>query len=209
MRRFAPRLPVTCHGLNPSPPLVRSSTTTLFRVSFIARIRSSTLRPFFNPCACVPRLYFSFFQQFSKSRNNDSIITNVRSTWIIVRPRTLVLTRNDPPPPPSLSLSLSFGESRRRRQMSDGKERKVQHGRCSIAFSFTILPRLSLARLFHPTFIVSSYPPPPPPPPSCFLARVRSLRHEEGTSERTGSEITIDPSRLPSSNAPLRRSLGL
>lgn len=168
MRRFAPRLPVTCHGLNPSPPLVRSSTTTLFRVSFIARIRSSTLRPFFNPCACVPRLYFSFFQQFSKSRNNDSIITNVRSTWIIVRPRTLVLTRNDPPLRP-LSLSLSpsgrVGEDdrcrmeRRERCNTDGVASlfrlRFYHDYLSLAYFTRLLSSLLillLLLLLHPVF---------------------------------------------------------
>lgn len=155
MRRFAPRLPVTCHSLNPSPPLIRSSNNSLSYPSS----RGYNLSLF----VVLSFLYVYVYTYFFLSKNFPKItsIALGLSVWFRLDPRTLVLTRNDP-----LFLSLFFGE--------DDRCRMERRERCNIDGVASFFPLRFyddyLLYLFHPTFIVSFYPPPPPPPASpCFL----------------------------------------
>lgn len=155
MRRFAPRLPVTCHSLNPSPPLIRSSNNSLSYPSS----RGYNLSLF----VVLSFLYVYVYTYFFLSKNFPKItsIALGLSVWFRLDPRTLVLTRNDP-----LFLSLFFGE--------DDRCRMERRERCNIDGVASFFPLRFyddyLLYLFHPTFIVSFYPPPPPPAASpCFL----------------------------------------
>lgn len=155
MRRFAPRLPVTCHSLNPSPPLIRSSNNSLSYPSS----RGYNLSLF----VVLSFLYVYVYTYFFLSKNFPKItsIALGLSVWFRLDPRTLVLTRNDP-----LFLSLFFGE--------DDRCRMERRERCNIDGVASFFPLRFyddyLLYLFHPTFIVSFYPPPPPSPASpCFL----------------------------------------
>lgn len=155
MRRFAPRLPVTCHSLNPSPPLIRSSNNSLSYPSS----RGYNLSLF----VVLSFLYVYVYTYFFLSKNFPKItsIALGLSVWFRLDPRTLVLTRNDP-----LFLSLFFGE--------DDRCRMERRERCNIDGVASFFPLRFyddyLLYLFHPTFIVSFYPPPLPPPASpCFL----------------------------------------
>lgn len=155
MRRFASRLPVTCHSLNPSPPLIRSSNNSLSYPSS----RGYNLSLF----VVLSFLYVYVYTYFFLSKNFPKItsIALGLSVWFRLDPRTLVLTRNDP-----LFLSLFFGE--------DDRCRMERRERCNIDGVASFFPLRFyddyLLYLFHPTFIVSFYPPPPPPPASpCFL----------------------------------------
>lgn len=155
MRRFAPRLPVTCHSLNPSPPLIRSSNNSLSYPSS----RGYNLSLF----VVLSFLYVYVYTYFFLSKNFPKItsIALGLSVWFRLDPRTLVLTKNDP-----LFLSLFFGE--------DDRCRMERRERCNIDGVASFFPLRFyddyLLYLFHPTFIVSFYPPPPPPPASpCFL----------------------------------------
>lgn len=155
MRRFAPRLPVTCHSLNPSPPLIRSSNNSLSYPSS----RGYNLSLF----VVLSFLYVYVYTYFFLSKNFPKItsIALGLSVWFRLDPRTLVLMRNDP-----LFLSLFFGE--------DDRCRMERRERCNIDGVASFFPLRFyddyLLYLFHPTFIVSFYPPPPPPPASpCFL----------------------------------------
>lgn len=171
MRRFAPRLPVTCHSLNPSPPLIRSSNNSLSYPSS----RGYNLSLF----VVLSFLYVYVYTYFFLSKNFPKItsIALGLSVWFRLDPRTLVLKRSP------LSLSLFRG----RRQMSDGKERKVQHRRCSIVFSFTILRRLSLVLIspnFYHFFLSSSFS------SSCITLLSRLIAKARRASERTnGQEV--------------------
>lgn len=156
MRRFAPRLPVTWHSLNPSPPLIRSSNNSLSYPSS----RGYNLSLF----VVLSFLYVYVYTYFFLSKNFPKItsIALGLSVWFRLDPRTLVLTRNDP-----LFLSLFFGE--------DDRCRMERRERCNIDGVASFFPLRFyddyLLYLFHPTFIVSFYPPPPPPPAAspCFL----------------------------------------
>lgn len=155
MRRFAPRLPVTCHSLNPSPPLIRSSNNSLSYPSSCGYNLSLFV--------VLSFLYVYVYTYFFLSKNFPKItsIALGLSVWFRLDPRTLVLMRNDP-----LFLSLFFGE--------DDRCRMERRERCNIDGVASFFPLRFyddyLLYLFHPTFIVSFYPPPPPPPASpCFL----------------------------------------
>lgn len=155
MRRFAPRLPVTCHSLNPSPPLIRSSNNSLSYPSS----RGYNLSLF----VVLSFLYVYVYTYFFLSKNFPKItsIALGLSVWFRLDPRTLVLMRNDP-----LFLSLFFGE--------DDRCRMERRERCNIDGVASFFPLRFyddyLLYLFHPTFIISFYPPPSPPPASpCFL----------------------------------------
>lgn len=65
MRRFAPRLPVTCHSLNPSPPLVRSSNNSLSYPSSCGYDLSSFL------------FYIYIYVSFRPSKNFPKIVTTI------------------------------------------------------------------------------------------------------------------------------------
>lgn len=109
MRRFAPRLPVTCHSLNPSPPLIRSSNNSLSYPSS----RGYNLSLF----VVLSFLYVYVYTYFFLSKNFPKItsIALGLSVWFRLDPRTLVLMRNDP-----LFLSLFFGEDDRCRMERKG-----------------------------------------------------------------------------------------
>lgn len=157
MRRFAPRLPVTCHSLNPSPPLIRSSNNSLSYPSS----RGYNLSLFvvlsflyIYVCVCI----FLSFKKFSKNYINCTRFIGVVS----FRSENACFDEKRSP----LSLSLFFGE--------DDRCRMERRERCNIDGVASFFPLRFyddyLLYLFHPTFIVSFYPPPPPPPASpCFL----------------------------------------
>lgn len=174
MRRFAPRLPVTCHSLNPSPPLIRSSNNSLSYPSSCGYNLSLFVVLSFlyiYVCVCI----FLSFKKFSKNYINCTRFIGVVS----FRSENACFDEKRSP----LSLSLFRG----RRQMSDGKERKVQHRRCSIVFSFTILRRLSLVLIspnFYRFFLSSSSS------SSCITLLSRLIAKARRTSERAnGQEV--------------------
>lgn len=147
MRRFAPRLPVTCHSLNPSPPLVRSSNNSLSYPSSCGYDLSSFLFYIY-----IYIRFFSSFQKFSKNCNND-----YRTSLIgIVSFNTLVLTRNDLPPSssPPFSFSGRVGE--------DDRCRMERRERCNIGGvasffvhdSTTIISRTYFTQLLSFLFIL-------------------------------------------------------
>lgn len=162
--------PPSGHVPQPQP---LAPTHSLFQqlsfVSFIARIQSFTLRrPFFSICVCV--YIFLSFKKFSKNYINCTRFIGVVS----FRSENACFDEKRSP----LSLSLFRG----RRQMSDGKERKVQHRRCSIVFSFTILRRLSLVLIspnFYRFFLSSSSS------SCCITLLSRLIAKARRASERT------------------------
>lgn len=149
--------------------------TTLFRILH----RADTI--FHSSSSFLFYTYMCVYVYFFLSKNFPKITSTIAHQLDVVSFRSENACFDEKRSP--LSLSLFRG----RRQMSDGKERKVQHRRCSIVFSFTILRRLSLVLIspnFYRFFLSSSSS------SSCITLLSRLIAKARRTSERAnGQEV--------------------